>query len=131
MIETVYYDGNCGLCHRLVLLTLRLDRRGRFRLAPLCGETFKARIWSQHISALPDSVIVQTADGRLLTRSRALVYIFQHSGWPWLAWMIRSLPTSWGDKLYDFIARRRRRWFAAPQDVCPVVPEHLRARFLP
>jgi len=128
--ETVYYDGSCGLCHRLVLLTLRLDRRGYFRFAPLHGETFQASVTPEAATALPDSIVVQTADGHLLTRSRALAHIFQRSGWPVLAWPLLALPRALADHLYDWVAVRRKRWFAPPAEVCPVVPEFLRSRFL-
>jgi predicted DCC family thiol-disulfide oxidoreductase YuxK len=30
---------------------------------------------------------------------------------------------------YDFIARIRYRLFARPDDVCPILPKHLRDRF--
>lgn len=33
----LFFDGECGLCHRLVRLLLRLDRTGRLRFAPLQG----------------------------------------------------------------------------------------------
>jgi predicted DCC family thiol-disulfide oxidoreductase YuxK len=128
--ETVYYDGSCALCHRLVLLTLRLDRRGHFRFAPLHGETFRANIAPESAAALPDSIVVQTIDGKLLIRSLALAHIFQRSGWPVLAWPLLVLPRSLADRLYDWVAVRRKRWFAPPTDVCPVVPQHLRSRFL-
>jgi predicted DCC family thiol-disulfide oxidoreductase YuxK len=33
----LFFDGECGLCNRVVRLMLRLDRRGRLRYAPLQG----------------------------------------------------------------------------------------------
>ena len=35
----LFFDGECGLCHRLVRLLLRLDRQARLRFAPLQGNT--------------------------------------------------------------------------------------------
>ena len=35
----LFFDGECGLCNRLVRLLLRLDRGGRLRYAPLQGPT--------------------------------------------------------------------------------------------
>src|SRR5688572_12325015 len=33
----LFFDGECGLCNRVVRLMLRLDRHGRLRFAPLQG----------------------------------------------------------------------------------------------
>jgi predicted DCC family thiol-disulfide oxidoreductase YuxK len=40
------------------------------------------------------------------------------------------VPARAADALYDFVARRRRRWFAAPVTACPVISPALRQRFL-
>jgi predicted DCC family thiol-disulfide oxidoreductase YuxK len=34
------------------------------------------------------------------------------------------------DAIYDRIARRRHRLFAAPTEACPLIPPALRSRFL-
>ena len=42
-VATIFYDGDCGLCHRAVRVVLAADPEGRaFRFAPLGGETFRA-----------------------------------------------------------------------------------------
>lgn len=38
----VLFDGECGLCQRIVRLLLRLDRQGRLRFAPLQGPAAQA-----------------------------------------------------------------------------------------
>ena len=35
----LFFDGECGLCQRLVRGLLKLDQRGGLRLAPLQGPT--------------------------------------------------------------------------------------------
>src|ERR1051325_10611658 len=35
----LFFDGECGLCNRIVRLMLRLDRRGVLHFAPLQGTT--------------------------------------------------------------------------------------------
>jgi predicted DCC family thiol-disulfide oxidoreductase YuxK len=35
----LFFDGECGLCNRMVRLLLRLDRAGRLHFAPLQGST--------------------------------------------------------------------------------------------
>ena len=130
--ETVFYDGRCGLCHSFVRFAARRDASGRFRFAPLGGELFRAVVPSGEQARLPDSVVVQTAEGKLL-RSQAVLHVLRHLGCGWriTAAVLGVVPAALLDAVYDAAARLRRRFFAPPADVCPVVPEHLRQRFLP
>jgi predicted DCC family thiol-disulfide oxidoreductase YuxK len=45
--------------------------------------------------------------------------------------LVRAVPATFADRLYDAVARARRRLFGAPSDVCPRVPASARARLLP
>jgi len=113
---------------------LKHDRTGTaFRFAPLQGETFRARVPVGRRAGLPDSVVVETRDGRLLTRSRAAVHILRQlgGGWRILAALLGAVPRPLGDTVYDFIARVRYRVFGRSGELCPVVPPGLRARFDP
>jgi predicted DCC family thiol-disulfide oxidoreductase YuxK len=131
---TLFYDGQCGLCHRLVRLVLAEDRRGEgFLLAPLQGETFAAAVPAAQRAGLPDSVVLRTADGRLLTRSAAVRAVLARLGGAWglLARLARLVPEPLADLAYDRVAAVRLRLFARPADLCPVLPPALRARFRP
>lgn len=133
-IETLFYDGRCGLCHRTVRFVLWADgARERFRFAPLDGVTFRETVSETDRTLLPDSLVLRTADGALLARSAAVLRILRRLGgfWSGVALLARLVPPRWRDALYDFVARRRLQWFARPADACPVVPENLRLRFLP
>jgi len=132
--DTIYYDGSCGLCHRWVRFVLAADTNGRlFRFAPLQGETFQATAADGAWAALPDSVVVQRADGALLVRSAAVVHVLRRlgGGWAVLGAAIRLIPKRVRDGLYDWIARIRYRLFARPAGICPVIPPELRKRFDP
>jgi predicted DCC family thiol-disulfide oxidoreductase YuxK len=131
-VDEVFYDGHCGLCHRFVRFLLAEDRRGAaFRFAPLDSRRCRESIPSEQRANLPDSVIVLTADGRLLTRSSATRHALSRLGGVWRLAAIVSgiLPTAWLDRLYDFIARVRHKLFARPAEACPLTPAHLRRRF--
>jgi predicted DCC family thiol-disulfide oxidoreductase YuxK len=129
--EMIFYDGACGLCHRTVRFVLAQDRAGVFRFAPLGGEAFREAIPESSRASLPDSVVVSTAEGKLLVRSAALLYILRRLGgvWHMVGVFARAIPTPLRDYLYDRIAGARYRLFATPVDACPIIPEDLRARF--
>jgi predicted DCC family thiol-disulfide oxidoreductase YuxK len=131
--EIIFYDGHCALCHGAVKFVLRRDRAGLFRFAPLQGETFQSRVPPEKRTALPDSVAVLTTEGNLLVRSIAFLYIFRKigGGWQVLAVILAIIPRPVRDAVYNLIARIRYEVFGTRDELCPIVPLDLRARFLP
>jgi predicted DCC family thiol-disulfide oxidoreductase YuxK len=129
--ERLYYDGTCGLCHRAVRFLLAEDPSGGgFRFAPLDSETFRGV--SGHLPRpLPDSLILETAEGAFLMRSAAVLHALARLGGLWrpLAAAGGLIPTPLRDAAYDAVARVRYRVFARPTEACPVTPPHLRSRF--
>jgi predicted DCC family thiol-disulfide oxidoreductase YuxK len=131
--ETLFYDGTCGLCHRAVRFVIAEDPGGvAFRFAPLQGGRFRAALDDDARADLPDSLVVLTADGRVLTRSRAVRHLLLRLGGLWgvLARLAGVIPAPLGDAAYDVVAGLRRRLFARPPGACPLVPSRLRSRFV-
>jgi predicted DCC family thiol-disulfide oxidoreductase YuxK len=130
--EAIYYDGHCGLCHRAVRFVLAEDRAGdAFRFAPLGGNAFRVAVPEDARAGLPDSIVVQRADGGLLARSAAVLYIGARLGGAWrtLAAVTWIVPRPLRDLAYDGVARVRYRLFGRPAEVCPIIPPELRGRF--
>jgi len=129
---TVFYDGHCGLCHGVVRFVLA-ERSASARLvfAPLHGALFNTRVSQAQQAKLPDSLVVLTEEGRLLTRSAAVLHILAELGGLWriLGGIAGVLPTALLDAAYDGIAGVRARLFGRPQDACPIIPESLRGSF--
>jgi len=131
-IDRIFYDGHCGLCHRSVRFVLARDRDGRcFRYAPLQGATFQRLVPEPERVLLPDSIVVLTDDGRVLTRSDAFIRILRRLGgiWRFAAAIVACVPRFVRDGVYNFIARVRYRIFGRRDEVCPIMPAELRARF--
>lgn len=131
--DVIFYDGECGVCHRFVQFVLARDKQHRFQFAPLQGKTFARAIPPLQRASLPDSVVLLTASGKLLDRSNAAIYVLSRLSrlWRVIAAVLRALPKALRDRPYDAAARKRQTWAARPASLCPVVPENLRARFLP
>jgi predicted DCC family thiol-disulfide oxidoreductase YuxK len=130
----LFFDGGCGLCHRFVRFVLAEDRDGAaFRFAPLQGATFGAAVPPKERQALPGSLVVQTPDGVLLTRSAAVLYTLRRLGglWRLLGTVVAIVPAGLRDRVYAGIARVRHRVFRQPSAVCPLLPAALRGRFDP
>lgn len=131
-MERLFYDGTCALCHGAVRFVLARDPEGRaFRFAPIGSAAFRAAA-PEHVRAgLPDSLVLATDDGRLLTRSDAVLHLLERlgGGWRALARAGRIVPRGLRDALYDLVARVRYRVFGRKDDACPVIPKALRSRF--
>nr|WP_306672499.1 DUF393 domain-containing protein [Geothrix fuzhouensis] len=128
----LFYDGGCGLCHAAVRFVARHDVKGHIRFAPLGGETF-LRLIPAVGSPLPDSLVVLTPESRLLVRSEAVIHLLICLGGSWGLWaaLLKVVPRSLCDGLYDLVAKVRRHLFRPPAGVCPVLPTRLRDRFDP
>jgi len=102
-----------------------------FRFAPLKGEVFRAAVSADEQAKLPDSLVLRTSEGKLLTRARGVLHLMERLGGCWriLASIARLVPAKLLDKLYDGVARIRYRLFQQPNEACPLVGPELRKRF--
>lgn len=131
-VELLFYDGHCGLCHRFVRFVLAEDRNGTaFRFSPLDSETFRDAVSESDRAGLPDSLVLRTADGKLITRSAAVIHILKRLGGVWrlLGSIAACIPEWVADRIYDGFAGVRRRLFRTPDTICPLIPKSLQARF--
>jgi predicted DCC family thiol-disulfide oxidoreductase YuxK len=127
----LFYDGDCGVCHRWVRFLLWADPEGEVRFAPLGGEAFHRRIPAAERERLPDSLVLFTAEGKVLTRSAAVRELLDGLGgvWRFAGWLAGLVPRPLADAVYDGIARIRHRIAPKPTGACPIVPEPARSRF--
>ncbi len=131
-VITVFYDGQCGLCHRAVQFLLKRDPAGeKFRYAALQGET--ATTLLAPLRSVPDSMVVHTPDQTLLTQGDAALHLARALGglWAVLGVLGRILPRFIRNILYDGVAARRYRWFGKRDEACPLIAPNQRALFLP
>jgi predicted DCC family thiol-disulfide oxidoreductase YuxK/GNAT superfamily N-acetyltransferase len=135
-LHLVLYDGECGLCSRVVRSLIAADRRGVLHFAPLQGST-AAELRNRHddIRDDPDSVVYvdRSGGGEVVSdRAAALIRLGRLLGGRWgvLAALLAFLPRPLADAAYDVVAGRRHR-FGRGGDVCALAPPAVRARFLP
>lgn len=130
----VFYDGNCGLCDRIVQFIFREDEKQLFVFAPLQGETA-----SHYLKNLPpevrftDSLILienyRSPYPRVYLLAKGGFRIAWLLGWPWtiIGWLC-FLPGWFFDWAYRLVASHRHTFF--PQDQCFVPPKDQKDRFL-
>ena len=105
------YDGDCPLC-RDIVDWLRKRRGARnLRLAPFQGDEGRRIVGERGLAAeARQTILLFDADGAH-SHSEAVRATFARLGgvWPAVAKLMRAVPRSWRDAVYDFIARRRYR----------------------
>jgi predicted DCC family thiol-disulfide oxidoreductase YuxK len=129
----VFFDGSCVMCSRLARYMTAIDSTALFRLAPLQGETFRSIVPAETAVAIPDSIVVQTHTGALLTRSDAIVYIGRALGGilGLCGLALSFVPRFARDYGYDLVAKLRYRLFGRTKESCSLIPLKERTRFLP
>jgi predicted DCC family thiol-disulfide oxidoreductase YuxK len=112
----LFFDGECGLCNRIVRLLLRMDRRGGLQFAPLQGPTAQAYLRAHGLPTEDFDSLVFVPDwarrerAEFLLRTEGALAAARSVGGVGraLAWA-RVRPVSWRDAGYQLIARFRYR----------------------
>lgn len=127
----MYYDGDCSLCHKVIRFVLAEDSRQVFHFAPLNSPYFHKHISQEGRENLPDTLVLQRADGRVYLRSDAVVQMLKQLGGLWLplGLLLQLVPKRVRDWGYDWVGAHRQQVFARPEQACPIVPMELRQRF--
>ncbi|WP_020175110.1 thiol-disulfide oxidoreductase DCC family protein [Methyloferula stellata] len=115
-LPIVIFDGKCILCSSFVRFILCFDKHRRLRL--LDGETPLGQMLFKHfgLDHVDYETIILLEDGRPQLKSDGSIRILEILGLPWsLAAIGRCLPQGPRDRLYEFIARNRYRWFGRRQ----------------
>lgn len=110
----IVFDGKCFLCSGFAQFVMRRDRVMRFRLLAAQSALGDALYRHFGLDAVNYETYILLQEGVAYFRSEAAVRILEGLGWPWrLASVCRICPQAIRDRLYDFVARRRLRWFGA------------------
>lgn len=131
------FDGECGLCQRVVRTLLRLDRAGHLRYAPLQGAAGQEYLKAHGLPTQDFDTIVFVPDwrhrerGDYQLRTDGVIGSLQATGkrGTRLAGFVRIFPRRFRDSVYRAIGHWRYRIFG-PAKPRPLRPEWAE-RFLP
>ena len=124
------YDGACNLCHGWVRFALKRDSGERLKFlaaqSPLGQEFLKRnRLPAQSFDSF---YLVENAV--ILHKSTGFLSMVQYLRWPW-PWLavLSIVPVNPLDRLYDWVAQNRYRWFGR-RELCLVSEPALPERFM-
>jgi predicted DCC family thiol-disulfide oxidoreductase YuxK len=132
------FDGDCGLCNRLVRLLLRLDRTRRLHFAPLQGPSAQAYLQAHGLPTKDFESLVFVTDWmnrrlpNFLLRTDGALAALRACGrlGAVLAVPIAIWPRRWRDAGYRVIGHWRYRLFG-PWRPRPLARAEWAERFLP
>lgn len=122
----------CAACATgFVRFGLHRDAAAKFRFAPLQGALAARELPARGGTAqVLDTVYVLTADGRLLRKSHAVLFVLRELGGLWrVVALLRFMPVALADRVYERVAAVRYRVFGR-FDVCAVPTAEERSRFV-
>jgi len=118
--SVILFDGQCNMCNAWVRFVIARDVNNVFRFAPLQSQA-AAQLMHQYECAATNTPPPPLADtssliliehGQLYRQSSAALRIVGKLGGAW--WLLSALlvvPSCLLDGPYQFVARRRYRWF--------------------
>lgn len=126
----LFFDGECNLCNAWVQRVLKNETEKIILFSSLQSEFSKNYFLSAGLNPEQRESVVLFTNGRFLFRSQAALTLveFLKAPWSWLA-VLKFIPLSWRDAVYNIIAKNRYKWYGK-KDKCVFYLDVNRERFL-
>lgn len=126
----ILFDGVCNFCNNSINLVIRKDKRDYFRFAPLQSEAGKILTEKFNIDTTKTDSVLLIENDVLYSKSTAALRIARKMGglFP-LCYAMIIIPKFLRDPMYDFIAKRRYKWFGKKES-CMIPTPEIRTKFL-
>lgn len=124
----VFYDGDCGFCNKTVQFILKNERKNDLYFASLESEFAKLFFQENGANRIDSNTFYFYTKNRLFSKSSGAFALLRYMKLPFLLMNVfRIIPICYRDKLYDFVANRRKRMFSG---FCYLPSEIQKSRFL-
>ncbi|MHC5202303.1 thiol-disulfide oxidoreductase DCC family protein [Myroides sp. LJL119] len=129
--KIILFDGVCNLCDQVVQRIIKSDKKDIFRFVALDSD--KGRQILNHIGVNPnqiDSIVFYEPGKAYYLQAQAALHIAKHlKGMYYLLGIFNLLPDSINNRLYNYIAKNRYRWFGQKKN-CLIPDQNIKNKFL-
>jgi predicted DCC family thiol-disulfide oxidoreductase YuxK len=126
----ILFDGVCNLCSGFVQFVVPRDPEGKYRFASLQSEVGRELLAEHDLPTDELESIVLIEDGESHVKSAAVIRIASDLGGRYrLLSPFRYVPAALRDRVYDFVADNRYRWFGK-KDQCLMPSGDMESRFI-
>lgn len=129
--KVILFDGICNLCNSWVQFVIEKDKKNQFVFASLQSEIGQKILIHTGIDKMNiDSLVYYNPGVEYQYKSNAAIQILKDlGGLASLSYGFIILPRFFRDKIYDFIAANRYKWYGK-QDSCWIPTPELKSKFL-
>jgi predicted DCC family thiol-disulfide oxidoreductase YuxK len=130
MKRVVLFDGDCNFCDSSVQFIIKRDPAAHFLFTSLQSEIGMELTMQHAIPAEVDSLVL-IENGKAFTKSSAALRIAKKLDGLWhLLFLFIIVPRKIRDKVYDYVAANRYKWFGKKDDACTLPSPDQRKRFI-
>lgn len=130
MKPVILFDGVCNLCNGFVQSIIKIDPQGKFQFAALQSEFGQEVMAKAQLPVHELNTVILYDNGKIFTHSDVPLEICRRLGGAWtLLLVFKFIPRSLRNRIYNWVARNRYRWFGK-QESCMIPTPELRQRFL-
>ena len=110
---TIVYDGMCHLCSGSIVWIARRVAADCVQFTPVQSAEGAQALRAAGLNALDPKSFLVINNGQSLVKSAAVIAALNMIGGRWkvIAWLLNLLPASFADKIYDWVAANRYKWF--------------------
>jgi predicted DCC family thiol-disulfide oxidoreductase YuxK len=124
------FDGVCNLCNGFVQFIIKRDTKGIFRFTSLQSDIGQQLMKDHGFPTDELNTVILIKNGQVYTHSDAPLQIARHLSFPWPLFSIFAIvPKMIRDRIYDWVARNRYKWYGK-KDSCMIPTPELKSRFL-
>ena len=129
--KLILFDGVCNLCNAAIQYVIKHDKRDVFIFTPLQSNIGKQITEQFKIDTNTiDSKLLYSQENGLKSKSSAALQIAKGLGFPNnLMSVFFIIPTFIRNRVYDYIAKNRYKWYGK-KDECMIPTPELKAKFL-
>lgn len=123
------YDGDCALCNHLIQFYLKREKKQELNFVPLDSPT--SEMLNEHFglkSAKDSMVLIRGYNAYIKSCAALRLSGYMKGLWPLLQ-VFLIIPPFLRNPLYDYVAKRRLKWFGI-QQACLNIQGFRKDRFL-
>lgn len=126
----ILFDGVCNFCNFWVNFIIDRDSKAFFKFTALQSDTARQILKSNKIDAMKIDSIVLVINGKIFFKSSAAFQIARKLDGFWkLLYIFIIIPPFMRDRIYDFIASNRYKWFGKTE-TCRIPTDDEKHRFI-
>ena len=126
----ILFDGVCNLCNWSIQFVIKHDPEKKFQFGSLQSDKAKKLLQEYSIDTKEINSFILVENGKIFTRSTGALRVLKKlRGWPVLFYCFILVPKFIRDVIYNFIAKKRYRWFGKRGE-CMIPSPEISSRFL-